>query len=63
MMHHAKKDHHSSFGPMISKLLERSADPSTPAEERFSEVDIKWMMGGILYVLFQCLVLILGVCM
>ncbi|MCJ1399408.1 hypothetical protein MMC11_002610 [Xylographa trunciseda] len=48
MMTHAKQDRQGSFPSLIPKLLRQASDPSTPPEERISEVDIKCLMGGML---------------
>ncbi|KAL9094344.1 MAG: hypothetical protein Q9165_003485 [Trypethelium subeluteriae] len=44
----AKKDRTCSFQPLIPKLITQSLDPSTPADGRFTDQEIKVMMGGML---------------
>ncbi|GIC87819.1 uncharacterized protein Aud_004210 [Aspergillus udagawae] len=48
MMNQAKKARHGSFQSLIPKLLEQSVDPSTAPDGRFTEQEIKLMMGGML---------------
>ncbi|KAL2871742.1 cytochrome P450 [Aspergillus lucknowensis] len=48
MMNQAKKARHGTFQSLIPRLLEQSVDPSTAPEGRFTEQEIKLMMGGML---------------
>jgi len=52
IMKQAKQPRHGKFQSLIPKLLEQSVDPSTAPDGRFTEQEIKLMMGGMLYVIF-----------
>jgi hypothetical protein len=52
IMKQAKQPRHGKFQSLIPKLLEQSVDPSTAPDGRFTEQEIKLMMGGMLYVFF-----------